>query len=156
MDNRDKDMNPVHTYMKQCTGMMTKSARIVIPKVLAVYPYNTRFLDVTTATGLKECYSPLHPCDRKQDQANREALCAYVGDELGLVAGGEHGKYYDVRFLDYHEGMMGGACYSWPAGYLRDIKSREEIDERYLKYGIDPAYRVPMFELVFHDCVVST
>ena len=152
---RDKDMNPVHTYMKQCTGMMTKSARVVIPKVLATYPYNTRFLDVTTATSLKECYSPLHPCDRKQDQANREALCAYVGDELGLVAGGEHGRYYDVRFLDYHEGMMGGGCYSWPAGYLRDIESREEIDERYLKYGIDPAHRVPMFELVFHDCVVD-
>lgn len=152
---RDKDMNPVHTYMKQCTGVMTDCARIVIPKVLAIYPYNTRFLDVTTATGLKECYSPLHPCDRKQDQANREALCAYVGDELGLVAGGEHGRYYDVRFLDYHEGMMGGGCYSWPAGYLRDIASREEIDERYLKYGIDPAYRVPMFELVFHDCVVD-
>ena len=152
---RDKEMNPVHTYMKQCTGVMTRCARIVIPKVLEVYPYNTRFLDVTTATGLKECYSPLHPCDRKQDQANREALCTYVGDELGLVAGGEHGRYYDVRFLDYHEGMMGGGCYSWPAGYLRDIKSREEIDERYLKYGIDPAYRVPMFELVFHDCVVD-
>jgi len=152
---RDKDMNPVHTYMKQCTGVMTKCARIVIPKVLATYPYNTRFLDVTTATGLKECYSPLHPCDRKQDQTNREALCAYVGDELGLVAGGEHGRYYDVRFLDYHEGMMGGGCYSWPAGYLRDIKSREEIEERYLKYGIDPVHRVPMFELVFHDCVVN-
>lgn len=152
---RDKDMKPIHTYMKQCTGVMTKCARVVIPKVLAAYPYNTRFLDVTTATGLKECFSPLHPCDRKQDQANREALCAYVGDELGLVAGGEHGRYYDVRFLDYHEGMMGGGCYSWPAGYLHDIKSREEIDERYLKYGIDPAYRVPMFELVFHDCVVD-
>jgi len=152
---RDKDMNPVHTYMKQCTGVMTDCARIVIPKVLATYPYNTRFLDVTTATGLKECYSPLHPCDRKQDQANRESLCAFVGDELGLVAGGEHGRYYDVRFLDYHEGMMGGGVYSWPAGYLRDIESREEIDERYLKYGIDPAHRVPMFELVFHDCVVD-
>jgi hypothetical protein len=152
---RDKDMNPVHTFMKQCTGVMTKCARIIIPKVLADYPYNTRFLDVTTATGLKECYSPLHPCDRKQDQANRQALCAYVGEELGLVAGGEHGRYYDVPFLDYHEGMMGGGCYSWPAGYLRDIKSRDEIDERYLKYGIDPAYRVPMFELVFHDCVVN-
>ena len=152
---RDKDMNPIHTYMKQCTGMMTESAKIVIPKVLETFPYNTRFLDVTTATSLKECYSPLHPCDRKQDQANREALCAYVGDELGLVAGGEHGKYYDVRFLDYHEGMMGGACYSWPAGYLRDIRSREEISERYLKYGINPSFRIPMFELVFHDCVVN-
>lgn len=152
---RDKDMNPIHTYMKQCTAMMTKSARIVIPKVLEVYPYNTRFLDVTTATGLKECYSPTHPVTRTQDQAYREELCAYVGDELGLVAGGEHGRYYDVRFLDYHEGMMGGGNYSWPAGYLRDVTSREEISENYLKYGSDPANRVPLFELVFHDCVVD-
>jgi hypothetical protein len=152
---RDKDMNPIHTYMKQCTAMMTKSARVVIPKVLATYPFNTRFLDVTTATSLKECYSPVHGVTRKQDQACREQLCAYVGDELGLVAGGEHGKYYDVRFLDYHEGMMGGASYSWPAGYLRDVKSRDELSDRYLKYSIDPTFRVPMFELVFHDCVVD-
>ena len=152
---RDKDMNPIHTYMKQCTAVMTKCARIVIPDVLKTYPYNTRFLDVTTATGLKECYSPIHPLDRRQDQACREELCAYVGDELGLVAGGEHGRYYDVRYLDYHEGMMGGGAYSWPAGYLRDVKTREEVSERYLKYGINPAFRVPMFELVFHDCVVN-
>jgi len=152
---RDKDMKPIHTYMKQCTGVMTKCARVVIPKVLETYPYNTRFLDVTTATGLKECYSPLHPCDRKQDQANRQQLCAYVGDELGLVAGGEHGRFYDVPYLDYHEGMMGGGTYTWPAGYLRDVVSRDEVGERYLKYGIDPTFRVPMFELVFHDCVVN-
>ncbi|MBN2451638.1 MAG: hypothetical protein JXR77_14715 [Lentisphaeria bacterium] len=152
---RDKDMQPVHTYMKQCTGMMTHCARIIIPKVLETYPYNTRFLDVTTATGLKECYSPVHPTTRAQDQRNREALCAYVGDELGLVAGGEHGRYWDVRHLDYHEGMMGGGMYTWPAGYLRDVTSREEIGERYLKYGIDPSHRAPLFELVFHDCVVN-
>lgn len=152
---RDKDMNPVHTYMKQCTAVMTKSARAVIPEVLAAYPYNARFLDVTTATTLKECYSPVHGLTRKQDQACREQLCAYVGDELGLVAGGEHGRYYDVPYLDYHEGMMGGANYSWPAGYLRDVKSRDELSANYLKYGIDPSYRAPLFELVFHDCVVN-
>ncbi len=152
---RDEDMNPVHTYMKQCTGVMEKCARIIVPKVLATYPYNTRFLDVTTACGLKECYSPLHALTRAQDQRCRERLLAYVGDELGLVAGGEHGRYWDVPYLDYHEGMMGGACYSWPAGYLREVKAREELSERYLKYGIDPTNRVPMFELVFHDCVVN-
>lgn len=152
---RDKDMNPIHTYMKQCTAVMTKCARLIIPPLLETYPYNARFLDVTTATGLKECYSPLHPLTRTQDQARREELCAYVGDELGLIAGGEHGRYYDVRFLDYHEGMMGGGNYTWPAGYLRPVTEREQIGERYLKYGIDPANRAPLFELVFHDCVVN-
>lgn len=153
--SRDKDMNPTHTYMKQCTGMMLKSAKAVIPGVLDSYPYNARFLDVTTATSLKECYSPVHPCTRSQDLLNRQALLKYVSRDLGLVAGGEHGRYWGVPYLHYNEGMMGGGMYSWPAGYLRDVEKREDIKETYLKYGINPANRAPLFELVFHDCIVD-
>lgn len=153
--SRDKDMNPTHTYMKQCTAMMLKSARIVIPEVLETYPYNARFLDVTTATSVKECYSPVHPVNRVQDLLNRQALCRYVSEELGLVTGGEHGRFWDTPYLHYHEGMMGGGMYSWPAGYLRDVASRDELNERYLTYGINPANRAPLFELVYHDCVVD-
>ncbi|MCK5805844.1 MAG: hypothetical protein KAI66_23635, partial [Lentisphaeria bacterium] len=45
--------------------------------------------------------------------------------------------------------------YSWPAGYLRDVESRDELNDRYLNYSINPAHRAPLFELVFHDCVVN-
>ena len=152
---RDKDMNPVHTFMKQCTGTMVKHAKAVIPKVLETYPYNTRFLDVTTATSLKECYSPVHGATRSQDLVNRQELLKYFSRELGLVTGGEHGRYYGVPYLHYHEGMMGGGMYGWPAGYLRDVEKREDVSERYLNYGINPANRAPLFELVFHDCVVN-
>ena len=30
-----------------------------------------------------------------------------MSDELGLVAGGEHGRWWSAPILDYHEGMMG-------------------------------------------------
>jgi hypothetical protein len=153
--SRDKDMNPTHTYMKQCTAMMLKNAKAVIPEVLKTYPYNARFLDVTTATSLKECYSPVHGVTRSQDLINRQNLLKYVSHDLGLVTGGEHGRYYGVPYLHYQEGMMGGGMYSWPAGYLRDVEKREDISERYLNYGINPANRAPLFELVFHDCVVN-
>ena len=153
--SRDNDMNPTHTYMKQCTGRMLKSAKIVIPHVLETYPYNTRFLDVTTATSVKECYSPAHPTDRTTDMRYRQALGRYVSEELGLVKGGEHGRFWDTPYTHYHEGMMGGGMYTWPAGYLRDVKEREELGERYLNYGINPAARAPLFELVYHDCVVN-
>jgi hypothetical protein len=152
---RDADMNPVHTHLKQCTAMMTVCARAVIPGILETHPYNARFLDVTTACPLAECWSPLHPVTRSEDVRCRQDLLAYVGDELGLVAGGEHGRFWDVPYLDYHEGMMGGAMYGWPAGYLHEVESRDELGEGYLRYGIDPANRAPLFELVFHDCVVN-
>ncbi len=152
---RDEDMKPVHTYMKQCTAKQLECARALVPKVLETYPYNARFLDVTTAESPRECYSDSHPADRTADVANRQQLGRYIAEELGLVTGGEHGRFWDVGYLHYHEGMMGGGMYSWPAGYLRDVKDRAELSERYLTYSINPANRAPLFELVFHDCVVD-
>lgn len=152
---RGADMKPVRHFMKHCTAKQLECARAIIPDILKTYPYNTRFLDVTSAESLLECYSPDHPTTRASDRANRQALQRYVSDELGLVAGGEHGRWWSVPYLDYHEGMMGGGHYSWPAGYLRDVKDRNELGERYLNYGINPANRAPLFELAYHDCVVN-
>lgn len=152
---RDADMKPVRHFMKHCTAKQLECARAIIPDILKAYPYNTRFLDVTSAESLLECYSPDHPTTRASDRENRQALQRYVSDELGLVAGGEHGRWWSVPYLDYHEGMMGGGHYSWPAGYLRDVKDRNELGERYLNYGINPANRAPLFELAYHDCVVN-
>lgn len=153
--NRDENMNPVHTMMKHCTAMQLESAKTIIPGILNTYPYNARFLDVTPAEGPIECWSAAHPTDRASDLLNRQALCRYVSQGLGLVTGGEHGRFWDVPYLHYHEGMMGGGMYGWPAGYLQDVKDRQELGADYLKYGINPANRAPLFELVYHDCVVD-
>jgi hypothetical protein len=152
---RDKDMKPIHTYMKQCTAKQLECAQAIIPELLKTYPYNARFLDVTPAEGPIECYSPTHPTTRASDIANRQALCRYLSEDLKLVTGGEHGRYWSAPYLHYHEGMMGGGFYSWPAGYLEDPKDRAAISQEYLDYGINPANRAPLYELVFHDCVVN-
>ncbi|OGV67286.1 MAG: hypothetical protein A3K19_30195 [Lentisphaerae bacterium RIFOXYB12_FULL_65_16] len=153
--SRDKDMNPTHTFMKHCTAKQVECAKVIIPELLKTHPYNARFLDVTPAEGLIECYSTVHPTTRSSDIANRQALCRYVSEEVNLVTGGEHGRFWSAPVLHYHEGMMGGGFYSWPAGYLRDPKDRSEISQEYLDYGINPANRAPLYELVFHDCVVN-
>lgn len=153
--SRDKDMKPTHTYMKHCTAKQLECARAIVPELLKTYPYNTRFLDVTPAESLRECYSPEHPTDRQTDMVNRQMLCKYFSEELKLVTGGEHGRFWSVPYLHYHEGMMGGGHYGWPAGYLRDVEGRDKLGERYLNYGINPAHRAPLFELVYHDCVVN-
>ncbi|OGV67290.1 MAG: hypothetical protein A3K19_30215 [Lentisphaerae bacterium RIFOXYB12_FULL_65_16] len=147
----------VEQFQKRCTALFEPVAQKWIPVAQEKDPRNARFLDVTTACGIVECYDPNHGGDRAKDVANRQALARYVADDLGLVLGGEHGRWWGVPHYDYWEGMKSGGFYSWPAGHVgMDLpKTREEIGTDYLKYGIGHYYRVPYWELVFNDCVVS-
>jgi hypothetical protein len=144
-------------FMKLCPALAAKAASLQIPPLLQLHPFNARFLDVTTASGLLECYDVEHPATREEYRHANEALAKYVSD-LGLVLGGEHGRWYGVPYFNYWEGMQSGGFYSWPAGHVgvNVPQTRAEIGEDYLKYGIGHVYRVPLWELCFHDCVVST
>lgn len=153
-------------YMKRCPARWVPAAQVVVPKVLEKRPYLGRFVDVTTAEDLYECFDPNHPLTRSAKRQCGVELLGYMRS-LGLVTGGEHGRYWAVPHLDYIEGMMSGGSYSWPAGWLKRPKSKdEEFDnpwggkfgkwEGYAKWGIGHEYRVPLWELVFHDCIVTT
>ena len=144
-------------FYKRCSALDLPVAKRWIPTDQAKHPRNSRFLDVTTATGLRECFDPKHYCTRTIDRQHRQSLAAYVGDELGLVLGGEHGRWWGVPYFDYWEGMMSGGFYSWPAGHVgMDLPAtRDEIGQKYLDYGLGHIHRIPFWELVFGDCVVS-
>jgi hypothetical protein len=145
-----------HQWYSRCSETALRAAEAKVPGVLAEFPYNARFLDVHTAMGLVECYSKDHPCNRTEDRESKMALLEYVRG-LGLVLGGEHGRAWSVKGLDYQEGMMSGnTVFSWPAGWLVKVESADQISDAYLRYGIGYERRVPFWELVFHDCVVST
>lgn len=143
-------------YYQRCSAKMVEAAQRVMPPDLERHVYLARFLDVTTATGLDECYHPDHPHDRRQNMEQKNALFAYT-NSLGVVTGGEHGRFWAVPYMDYFEGMMSGNHdFSWPAGHLLlPEQGLEGISENYRKYGIGPVYRIPLWELVFHDCVVN-
>jgi hypothetical protein len=154
-------------YMKRCPALWRSAAQEVIPKVLQQYPFIGRFIDVTTAEGLYECYDPNHPLTRAGKRQCGVELLSYVRS-LKLVVGGEHGIWWAVPVLDYIEGMMScNPFFSWPAGHLIRPKSKQEefTDpwghklpswEAYEKWGIGHKWRAPLWELVFHDCIVPT
>lgn len=145
-----------HTAHKRCSLLQLDVARKYISEQLKRHPHNAWFLDVTMATWLIECYDSKHPHDRTQDKEAKRKLAKFVGDELGLVLGGEHGRWWGVDIYDYWEGMMSiNPFFTWPAGHLRPPEKREEIGERYLEWGLGHRRRLPLWELVFHDCVVS-
>lgn len=153
-------------YMKRCPALWMRTAKKVIPAILANHPFLARFIDVTPAEWLYECYDPNHPLTRTDKRRRGERLLAYVRS-LGLVVGGEHGIWWGVPYLNYIEGMMSSYQFAWPAGHLIRPQSKEQTFtdpwgnklppwSEYEKWGIGHQYRVPLWELVFHDCVVST
>ncbi|MCS7253676.1 MAG: glycoside hydrolase [Armatimonadota bacterium] len=145
-----------HTSHKRCSLLQLDVAKKYIADQISRHPHNAWFLDVTTATWLIECYDQKHPHDRTQDKEEKRRLAKFVGDELGLVLGGEHGRWWGVDIYDYWEGMMSiNPFFTWAAGHLRPPEKREEIGERYLEWGLGHKRRLPLWELVFHDCVVS-
>ncbi len=154
-------------FMKRCPALWVRTAQRDIPKILAEYPFLGRFIDVTTAEDLYECYDPAHLLTREQKRQCGVDLLRYVRS-LKLVVGGEHGIWWAVPYVDYFEGMMScNAYFSWPAGHLIPPKSKDESFtspwgnklppwSQYERWGIGHRERAPLWELVFHDCVVTT
>jgi len=153
-------------FMKRCPALWVPAAKVVVPKALQNRPYLGRFIDVTTAEDLYECYDPNHPLTRTDKLQCGVQLLGYARS-LGLVVGGEHGRWWAVPQLDYIEGMMSGGSYSWPAGHLLRPKTKDQEFANpwgskyakwadYEKWGVGHQFRVPLWELVFHDCIVST
>ena len=153
-------------YMKRCPMLWADAAKATADKVLGEWPFIGRFIDVTTAEGLYECFDPKHPMTKTQKRECGPALHRVFRDRK-LVMGGEHGIWWCVPWVDYIEGMQSGGYASWPAGHLIHPKTKEEEFEGagrkmtikwsdYAKWGIGHESRAPLWELVFHDCIVST
>jgi hypothetical protein len=153
-------------FMKRCPMLWEEAAKATAEKVLSEWPFIGRFVDVTTAEALYECYDPNHSMTRSQKRECGPALHRAFRDRK-LVVGGEHGIWWCVPWVDYIEGMQSGGYASWPAGHLIHPKSKDEEFEgawgklktkweQYAKWGIGHEWRAPLWELVFHDCIVST
>lgn len=129
-------------------------ARQRIPAELKTHPYRCRFIDTTTASPFREDYHPDHPLTRSDDKKYKMALLAFVSKEMKLVTGTETGIDPSVPFVHYYEGMLSLGPYRLPdAG--RDMLLYKPPTPDFLKFQVGHYYRLPLWELVYHDCVVS-
>jgi hypothetical protein len=125
-----------------------------LAKDLAAHPYQARFLDTTTASPLRECYNPKHPETRSDDRVHKLEQLELLSNKRKLVTGSETGMDMAVPFVHYFEGMMSLGPYRLPdSGY--DLVSYKKPQDDFMTFQVGPAYRIPLFELVYHDCVVS-
>ncbi len=138
-----------------CDSRAVEYAKARVPADLKEHPYRARFIDTTTASPWRECYSPDHPMTRSQSREWKMRLLEYMSKDNGLVTGCETGHDASVPFLHYFEGMLSLGPYRVPdAG--RDMRRIwDEVPERVAKFQLGHQYRLPLWELVYHDCVVA-
>jgi hypothetical protein len=126
-----------------------------IPAELASSPYRCRFIDTTTAAPWHECYDPRHPMTRTESRVAKMKLLDYVSRDQRLVTGCETGHDAAVPFLHYFEGMMSLGPYRVPDSGRDMARIWTNAPEAVVKFQLGHAYRLPLWELVYHDCVVA-
>lgn len=138
-----------------CDSRALEYARKRIPQELAKYPYECRFIDTTTASPWNECFNPSHPMTRTESREWKMKLLQYISSDCKLVTGSETGHDAAVPFVDYFEGMLSLGPYRVPDAGRNMARILGQVPERVAKFQLGQAYRLPLWELVYHDCVVA-
>ncbi len=137
------------------------------------YPEETYFCDVYQANGLWECYDERHPLSREDWANNLMENLTLIEDRYNVFIGGEFGADYGAAHGLYAHGMMTlqrtwfdsittipGSIYylgGWSPNYAPEIVTGSRTaPEIYHKYSINAYTRIPLYELVYHDAVVTS
>ncbi|MGK4581893.1 glycoside hydrolase [Kitasatospora sp. HPMI-4] len=127
------------------------------------------FLDVDAAGELFDDYSPAHPMNQSQDQANRLARMGRLSGPDKLVLGSEsagswaspviafsHGSSTPVADgiwpLERDKATWGGYA---PAGAPGTFFKPVTLPSDLTKAMFDPAYRIPLYETALHDSQIN-
>lgn len=147
---------PIGPYAchQSCSVPVIDKARRKISEDLRERPYNARFIDIITAQPFLECYHPDHPVTRGEDREYKTETLRMISEDLGLITGAEAGIDPVVPYVHYFEGMMSLSAYRVvDAG--ADLLQLHAPSKEMLKFQVGHYYRIPLWELVYHDCVVS-
>lgn len=127
-----------------------------VPPDVEKVGYNSRFIDVQAGSILAECYHVLHPATRSDSLRYINTQLRFLAD-IGLVCGVEVGSEATAAAFHFSEGMLSPSQLRAPdAGRRMTTQYRgEEIPPQIRQYMLNPRYRIPLWELVYHDCVVS-
>ncbi|UCD58511.1 MAG: hypothetical protein JSV16_05195 [Candidatus Hydrogenedentota bacterium] len=138
-----------------CDKQALRHARQRVPAELKTHPYRCRFIDTTTASPWRECYHPDHPMTRSDSRHWKMELLRYMSEEMKVVTGSETGHDAAVPYVHYFEGMLSLGPYRVPDAGRNMGKLWDEVPERVAKFQVGHKYRLPLWELVYHDCVVA-
>jgi len=153
--DRNGKMHAMHAL---CDALSLDMCRRFIAPEVASVGYTSRLMDVQAGGGPVACHSKVHPCTRAGALEALRAEHRYLADDLGLVVGVEVGGECLVDSYHYAEGLPSlphefrkQLCWRYKDQALYD----DEIPVLTRKIMHNPKYRIPLWELVYHDCVVN-
>ena len=135
--------------------------------------FNTWFIDCDAYGELFDDYSTSHPATQLDDMNARLRRMAWIRDTHNMVVGSEGGAAYAASTIHFAHGMtvpvigwgdpdmksktspyyVGG--YWPPEGPAIHIK-QVPLKPNYLYHYYDPRFRLPLYQIVFHDSVITT
>ena len=148
-------MHPMHAL---CDAMGLEMCRRFIAPEVKEIGYDSRLMDVQACGGPRACFSKTHPCTQREALEALRREHRYMCDDLRQITGVEVGTEMLADAYHYSEGLT-----SCPHVFRKELCWRYK--DRAL-YGKDvpretreilhnPRYRIPLWELVYHDCTVS-
>jgi hypothetical protein len=131
---------------------------------------NGYFLDVDAAGDLHDDFDPQHPMTLAQDRANRLERMRFISQQKKLVLGSESAAAWSTPVIHFSHGsltpkslllwkllrnqeLIGGY---WPPERPRNKFLAVEAPADFATFTFDPQYRLPLYEAVFHDSIIST
>jgi hypothetical protein len=133
---------------------------------------NSFMMDCDAFGECYDDYSPLHPATEADDMAARNDRMAWIVKTFHAVIGSEGGVWYSAPVIHFSHGMTTGVI-GWGDKDMTDRKSpyfqgaywppdgpaillkAVPLKDKYIKLDVDPRYRLPLYEIAFHDSVVS-
>ena len=136
--------------------------------------FNSWFIDCDAYGELFEDYSELHTATQEDDMNARLDRMAYIRDTYNMVIGSEGGSAYAAPVIHFAHGMMTPVIgwgdpdlqknkeseyylgSYWPPDGPRIFVNQVPLKEKYYHFYFDPRFRLPLYEIVFHDSVIAT
>ncbi len=136
-------------------------------------PHTAWFVDCDAFGQLFDDYTPDRMCSKHDDMHERLSRMQWMSEAHGLVVGSEGGSAYAANAIHYAHGMttpvvgwgdprlterdsdyyLGGW---WPPNGPAVFVQQVPLAPGYAKVHFDPRYRLPLYQAVLHDCVVTT
>ncbi len=145
-----------------------------VPKLQQASHYNSWFLDVAATGMVFDDFDPAKPTSQAQDAQNRMAGMAWIAKSEGVLVGSEEGGAVANRTAAFAHGPQTSG-FGWQDPDMRRNKRspyylgawypefqpdyffhQSRLKPGYQGLYFDPALRLPLFQSVFHDSIVTT
>lgn len=131
---------------------------------------NSYFLDCDAFGDFLDDYDPTHSMNKARDRENRTIRMRFISENGDLVLGSEGGTAWAAQLVHFLHGAndtfndvlwplmkdkqkFGGW---WPLEAMGIFFKKIKVDDAFATAKYSPKYRVPLFQTVFHDSVIST